>query len=82
MVTQPNPSCDLLTTDALRECFRPIARDYLAAIVRTTDLPNAEHPDTMPARHDAYVTVLTETLAEAVEVSVWQVRGARTRGRS
>lgn len=82
MIAQPDPTRDLLTADALIETLRPIGRDYLAAIVRTADLPNAERRVAMRARHDAYVAALAETLAEAVEASVWRVRGARPGGRS
>ena len=80
MVAQPSPTRGLLTDDALRECFHPIGRDYLAAIVLTADLPNAERRVAMRARQDAYITALSETLAAAVEASVWQVRGARSGG--
>ncbi len=48
----------------------------------TADFPNAERRAAMRARHDAYVQALAETLVEAVEASVWQVRGARPGGRS
>ncbi len=82
MVAQPSPTRDLLTDDALRECFHPIGRDYLAAIVLTADLLNAERRAAMRARHDAYVQALTATLAGAGEASVWRVRGARPGGRS
>lgn len=82
MIAQPNATRDLLTDDALLECFRPIGRDYLAAIVRTADLPTAARRVAMRARHDAYVAALAATLAEAVEASVWRVRGARPGGRS
>ena len=82
MVAQPDPTRDLLTTDALRETLHPIGRDYRAAIVLTADMPNAERRVAIRARHDAYVTALAEVLAEAVEASIWQVRGARPGGRS
>ncbi len=82
MIAQPDPTRDLLTAGALRETLRSIGEDYLSAIVFTADQPNAERRAAMRARRDAYVTALAETLVEAVEVSVWQVRGARPGGRS
>lgn len=82
MITQPHPADPFLTAEALREQLRPLGRDYLATIVLTADFPNAERRAAMRARHDAYVQALAETLAEAVELSVWQVRGARPGGRS
>lgn len=81
MIARQDLMCDLLTTGALRETLRPIGEDYLAAIVLTADQPNAERRAAMRARRDAYVTALAETLVEAVEVSIWQVRGARPGGR-
>ena len=82
MIAGPKAERDLLTADALLACFRPIGRDYLAAIVLTADLPNAERQVAIRARRDASVTALAATLAEAVEASVWRVRGARPGGRS
>ncbi len=82
MIAEPNPTRALLTDEALIETLCPIGRDYLAAIVLTADLPNAARRAAMRARHDAYIQALAETLVEAVEASVWQVRGARAGGRS
>lgn len=82
MVAQPNPARDLLTDEALRDTLRPIGQDYLAAIVLTADLPNAERRVALRARQDAYVAALSEALAGAVEASVWRVRGARPGGQS
>lgn len=81
MIAQPDPTHDFLTDDALIETLRPIGRDYLAAIVLTADLPNAERRVAMRARQDAYLAALAATLVEAVEMSIWQVRGARPGGR-
>ena len=82
MVARQDLTRDLLMDDALRETLRPIGRDYRAALILTADLPNAERRVAIRSRHDAYVTALAATLAEAVEASVWQVRGARAGGRS
>ncbi len=81
MIARQGPMRDVLTAEALREMLRPIGRDYLGVIVLTADMLNAERGAAMHARHDAYVTALAETLMEAVEVSIWQVRGARPGGR-
>ena len=82
MIAQPNPARALLNADALRTTLRPIGRDYLAAIILSDDMFNAERRAAMRARHDVYVTALAETLVEAVEVSIWRVRGARSGGQS
>ena len=81
MIAQPDPTRDFLTDDPLRETLRPIGEDYLAVIVLTADMLNAERRAAMCARHDAYVTALAETLADAVEASVWRVRDAKPGGR-
>ncbi len=82
MIAQPSPTRDLLTDDALRECFHPIGRDYRAAIVLTADMLNAERRAAMRARRDAYVTALAATLAGVAGASVGRVRGAQSGGRS
>lgn len=82
MIARQDLMRDLLTAEALREMLRPIGRDYLAAIVLTADMPNAERRVAMRARQDTYVQALAATLVEAVAASVWRVRGARSEVRS
>ena len=80
MISPQDPTRDLLTAEALREMLRPIGRDYLAAIVLTADMLNAERRAAIRARHDAYVTALAETPVEAGAASFCQVRDARSGG--
>ena len=82
MIAHSEPAHPFLTDEALRDCLRPIGRDYRAAIVLTADMLTAERRAAIRARHDAYGDALAEVLAEAVEASVWQVRGTRPGGRS
>ena len=78
MIAKQDPVRALLADDTLDECLYSVGRDYLAAIVRSADMLNAEPGAAMRARHDAYVTALAET----VEASAWRVRGVRLGGRS
>lgn len=53
MIAQPNLDQALLTDDALYVMLHPLGRDYLALILLSADLPNAERRGAMRARRGA-----------------------------